>query len=185
MSLVRDAFMRKAVQSLLVGIGEDPAREGLRDTPDRVARSLLELTAGYRERPAAILRARFRARYDEMVVLRGVEFWSLCEHHLLPFHGTATVGYLPNGGVVGISKLARLVHCFSRRLQLQERMTAEIALAIQRHLKPRGAGVLVQATHLCMACRGVRTPGTMVTSYLTGAFRRASTRAEFLSLGRP
>jgi GTP cyclohydrolase I len=169
----------------LLRMMDDPDREGLRDTPARVVRSLREMTRGYAEDPAAILTSRFSAKtYDEMVVVRGVPFWSLCEHHLLPFHGAATVGYIPNGRVVGLSKLARLVECFARRLQMQERLTEEIAAALQQHLKPRGVGVIVRARHLCMEMRGVRAAGDTITSKLTGAFKRdARARAEFLHLG--
>lgn len=162
-------------------IGEDPAREGLRETPARVIKSLGELTKGYQDDPARILSKVFRQDYDEMVVLKDIEFWSLCEHHLLPFHGRIGIGYIPQGKIVGISKLARLVKCYSRRLQVQERMTIEIAKAIETHLKPLGVGVIAQATHLCMAMRGVEEPANMVTSCLLGAFRDTA-RPEFLRL---
>lgn len=159
--------------------------EGMLETPDRMVRSLRELTQGYAESPGKILSKRFPVGYDEMIVVRGIEFWSLCEHHLLPFHGTATVGYIPGtGGVVGLSKLARLVHCFSRRFQIQERLTAQIADAMDEHLAPLGVGVVVHATHLCMAMRGVRTPADMVTSDLRGVMREPTPRGEFLALER-
>ncbi len=162
-------------------IGEDPTREGLLETPARVIKALGEMTQGYQDSPELILSKVFTQDYDEMVVLKDIEFWSLCEHHLLPFHGRIGIGYIPAGKIVGISKLARLVKCFSRRLQVQERMTQEIAKAIQSHLKPLGVGVIVQATHLCMAMRGVEEPANMVTSCLLGAFRDTA-RPEFLRL---
>lgn len=170
---------------VLFAIGEDPAREGLRGTPDRVARAWCELTAGYDEDPAAILECCFAGASDEMVVLRGISFYSTCEHHLLPFYGTAAVGYLPGArGVVGISKLARLVNCYARRLQIQERMTTEIANAVRDHLGPLGVGVVVRAHHLCMGCRGVMQPASeMVTSAMYGRFRESdAARAEFMRL---
>lgn len=160
-------------------IGEDPLREGLIETPKRVIKALKEMTSGYREDPRQILSKAFTEAYDEMIVLKGIEFWSLCEHHILPFHGHAHIGYIPNGKIIGISKLARLVHCFSRRLQVQERLTQEIANTLMDTLKPHGVGVVMNASHLCMACRGVRTPSEMVTSCLLGYFRDRS-RSEFL-----
>jgi len=160
-------------------IGEDPLREGLAETPKRVIKALKEMTKGYQENPRQILSKVFTEAYDEMIVLKDIEFWSLCEHHMLPFHGTATIGYIPAGKIVGISKLARLVHCFSRRLQVQERLTQEIANAMMDALKPLGVGVVLKAGHLCMACRGVRTPAEMVTSCLLGVFRDKA-RNEFL-----
>jgi len=171
------------VVTLLKYIGEDPERDGLAGTPERVVRAWRELTAGYAEDPAEILSRTFEETSDEMIILRGISFHSMCEHHLLPFQGTAAVGYLP-GKVVGISKLARLVHCFARRLQIQERMTRQIADAVQEHLGARGVGVIVRAQHLCMACRGVRQEETeMVTSAMLGTLRSdATSRAEFLRL---
>lgn len=162
-------------------IGEDPNREGLKDTPRRVIKSLTELTQGYKEDPAVILSKVFPEKYDEMVVLKDIEFWSLCEHHVLPFHGRIHVGYIPQGQIIGISKIARLIKCFSQRLQVQERLTEEIALAIDKHLKPQGVGVVAEATHLCMAMRGVKEPANMVTSCLLGLMR-TSARMEFLRL---
>jgi GTP cyclohydrolase I len=183
---VTEADAAVAVDVLLRYVGEDPVRLGLLGTPDRVARSLREMTSGYRDDPAGILATTFAERSDEMVLVRDIEFWSLCEHHLLPFHGTATVGYLPRDNVVGLSKLARVVHCFARRLQVQERLTTQIASAVMDNLEPLGVGVVVRATHLCMAARGVRSPSTMVTSALLGVMRDADPRAEFLALaGRP
>ncbi len=172
-----------AVISLIRLVGEDPAREGLIDTPRRVLQALREMTAGYSEDPAEILSTTFEETSDELIVLRGIEFYSICEHHLLPFYGTASIGYLP-GEVVGISKLARLVHCYGRRLQIQERLTRQIADAIQRYLHARGAAVIIKAHHLCMGCRGVKLPSTeLVTSAMLGTLRDdAVTRAEFLRL---
>ncbi|TVQ80476.1 MAG: GTP cyclohydrolase I FolE [Bradymonadales bacterium] len=179
---VQDQFTKAeaAVKDLLEFLGENPDREGLLQTPQRVARSLRELTDGYRQNPAEILSTTFEEACDELVVVRDIEFWSLCEHHLLPFHGRATIGYLPNQKIVGLSKLGRVVHCFSRRLQVQEKLTQQIAHSIMEHLKPHGVGVILRATHQCMAMRGVKTPAEMVTSCLLGQFRDPTTRAEFL-----
>jgi GTP cyclohydrolase IA len=173
----------RAVEVLLRVVGEDPEREGLRGTPGRVVKALLEMTAGYSDSPAEILSTTFAEHSDELIVLRGIAFHSICEHHLLPFHGVAHVGYLP-GRVVGISKLARVVHCFARRLQIQERMTQQIAAAVETHLEARGTGVIISAHHLCMGCRGVNLPGTqLVTSAMLGTLRSsAETRSEFLRL---
>ncbi|MBI2215279.1 MAG: GTP cyclohydrolase I FolE [Acidobacteria bacterium] len=173
----------RAVATLLEYVGEEPSRDGLRDTPARVVRAMRELTSGYDDDPAQILSRTFDESSDELIMLRDIAFHSTCEHHLLPFHGTVSIGYLP-GKVVGISKLARLVDCFARRLQIQERMTNQIARAIETHLESRGTGVIVSARHLCMACRGVRKESTaMVTSAMLGALRAdAASRAEFLRL---
>jgi GTP cyclohydrolase I len=173
----------EAVIALIRLVGEDPTRDGLIQTPRRVLEAMREMTAGYSEDPAEILSTTFEETSDELIVLRGIEFYSICEHHLLPFYGTASVGYLP-GEVVGISKLARLVNCYSRRLQIQERLTRQIAEAIQLHLHARGTGVVIRAHHLCMGCRGVKLPNTeLVTSAMLGALREdAVTRAEFLRL---
>jgi GTP cyclohydrolase I len=175
----------RAVRELLLYVGEDPERDGLLDTPARVARALRELTSGYEQDPAEILGTTFEESSDELITLRGISFHSTYEHHLLPFYGTATVGYLP-GRVVGISKLARLVNCFARRLQIQERLTRQIAEAVEEHLQARGVGVVISAHHLCMGCRGVMQPETeMVTSAMLGTLREnATTRGEFLSLSR-
>ena len=171
------------VTALLRLVGEDPERDGLQETPARVVKAFLEMTAGYRESPAEILSKTFDEHSDELIILRGIDFHSICEHHLLPFQGVAHVGYLP-GKVVGISKLARLVHCFARRLQIQERMTQQIAHAVETHLEARGVAVVVAAHHLCMGCRGVRLPATqLVTSSMLGSLRNsAETRSEFLRL---
>lgn len=170
-----------AVKTLLAFIGEDPKRNGLIDTPQRVVRAWRELTQGYNQDPAEILGRVFEQDCDEMVVLRGIRFYSTCEHHLLPFYGQAVVGYLP-GKVVGISKLARLVECFARRLQIQERMTSQIANAIVDHLEAKGVGVVLRAHHMCMGCRGVgQSEAEMVTSAMLGRLREsAEARAEFL-----
>lgn len=172
-----------AVETLLRAVGENPERDGLQETPSRVVRALIEMTAGYNESPAEILSKTFAEHSDELIVLRGIDFHSTCEHHLLPFHGVAHVGYLP-GKVVGISKLARLVHCFARRLQIQERMTQQIAEAVETHLQARGVGVIVTARHLCMAGRGVMQPASdLVTSSMLGTLRsNPVTRSEFLRL---
>lgn len=163
-------------------IGEDPTREGLVQTPARVVRSFAELYGGYKQDPASVLTVFEDGACDEMVILRGCEFYSTCEHHLQPFMGRAHVGYLPDKKVIGISKLARLVDIFARRLQIQERLTTQIAEAIEEHLKPRGVGVVLEAKHLCMVCRGVRKQNSeMVTSALRGAFRESACRAEFFS----
>jgi GTP cyclohydrolase IA len=174
-----------AVKTVLIMIGEDPTREGLLDTPKRVAKSWKELYAGYKQDPAEILSTVFKdGSCDEMVILKDIEFTSMCEHHMLPFIGKAHVAYLPDGQVVGLSKLARLVDCFGKRLQIQEKMTQEIANAVDEHLKPKGVAVVIEAHHQCMSCRGVgKKNTTMITSSMLGAFReKLETRAEFLSL---
>jgi len=178
-----EAAAEEAVASILRFIGEDPDREGLVDTPSRVVRAWREMTAGYREDPGEILSRTFDETSDELILLRGISFYSTCEHHLLPFYGEACVGYLP-GKVVGISKLARLVNCFAHRLQVQERMTRQVADAIEKHLDARGVGVVIRAHHLCMGCRGVRQQDTdMVTSSMLGTLRSdATSRSEFLQL---
>lgn len=176
---------REAVRQMLLAMGEDPDREGLRDTPDRVIRSWSEIYAGYRQDPASILATTFEDvnGYDEMILLKNIPFHATCEHHMLPFEGVAHVAYLPKDRVVGLSKLARLVDCFARRLQIQERMTREIATAMMTHLQPLGCGVVVEASHGCMVCRGVKKEGArMVTSTLEGDFRNPATRAEFMAL---
>jgi GTP cyclohydrolase I len=180
-----EACAEKAVVTLLRFIGEDPGRDGLLDTPARVVKAWREMTAGYDEDPAEILSRTFDESSDELIILRGVSFYSTCEHHLLPFYGDAAVGYLP-GKVVGVSKLARLVNCFAHRLQIQERMTSQIANAIEEHLGARGVGVILRAHHLCMGCRGVRQQETdMVTSAMLGTLRSdATSRSEFLRLCR-
>lgn len=175
----------EAVRVLLAAIGENPDREGLRDTPARVVRALLEMTAGYCEKPAEVLGTTFDVPTDQLVAVRGIEFSSLCEHHLLPFTGTASIGYLPGDRVVGLSKLGRIVDTFARRLQVQERLTQEIAGAISDVLRPLGVAVVIRGHHSCMACRGVRKRAEMVTSAMLGRFRdNPELRAEFLALER-
>jgi GTP cyclohydrolase IA len=179
--------MPQLVEQMLVALGEDPSREGLRATPDRVARAFRELTDGYGLRASDVVAgAVFDQDYDEMVLVKGIPFYSLCEHHMLPFFGICHVGYLPRGKVVGLSKIPRLVSMFAHRLQLQERMTKEIAEALSDELAPRGVGVIVEARHLCMEMRGVqKTGGELITSCMLGTFRKdARTRAEFLELVR-
>ena len=171
---------------LLQFIGEDPTRDGLRDTPKRVLKAWKEMTVGYGQDPKAILSRSFDQSHDELILLRGVRFTSCCEHHLLPFTGTAAIGYIPSptGGVVGISKLARVLECFARRLQLQERLTKQVADAITEALSPLGVGVVIRASHSCMSCRGCLQPDSdLITSVMTGMLRDSTpARAEFLSL---
>ena len=178
----------EAIRTLLVELGEDPTRAGLVDTPDRVRRMYAELTDGYRTDPDALLNdASFAVEYDEMVVVRDIEFHSLCEHHLLPFFGKVHVGYLPRGQVIGLSKIPRVVDMYAHRLQVQERMTQEVATFLMERLDPKGVGCVIEATHLCTVMRGVRKQqATMVTSSMLGTFRRdARTRTEFLTfIGR-
>ena len=175
------------VESLLVELGEDPTRQGLKATPDRVARAMRELTDGYGIKPEDVVAgAIFEQDYDEMVVVKDIAFYSLCEHHMLPFFGQVHVGYLPKGKVIGLSKIPRLVEVFSHRLQIQEQLTRQIAEALNGTLAPKGVGVVVEARHLCMEMRGVEAPGgRMMTSCMLGTFRRdPRTRAEFLELAR-
>ncbi|HUE68826.1 MAG TPA: GTP cyclohydrolase I FolE [Candidatus Acidoferrum sp.] len=175
------------VDALLVELGENPRRQGLRATPDRVSRALRELTDGYGVKPEDVIAdAIFDQDYDEMVVVKDVPFYSLCEHHMLPFFGQVHVGYLPKGKVVGLSKIPRLIEVFSHRLQIQEQLTNQVAEALNVALAPRGVGVVVEARHLCTEMRGVETPGgRMITSCMLGTFRRdARTRSEFLDLVR-
>lgn len=177
--------VREAVRTLLRYVGEDPTRDGLQETPDRVARAWLEMTEGYGVAPEKILSTTFEGSSDEMVVLKDIEFTSSCEHHLLSFTGRAHVAYMPAGGrIVGLSKLARIVDVYAKRLQVQERMTQQIAEAILAHLQPSGVAVVVEGAHSCMCVRGVKKHGaTMVTSALHGVFRTdPATRAEFMSL---
>jgi GTP cyclohydrolase IA len=179
------ASLTDAVRTLLAEIGEDPSREGLAGTPERVRRMYDELTEGYHVDPDALLNgACFNVDYDEMVVVRDIEFFSLCEHHLLPFIGHAHVGYLPRGRVVGLSKIPRIVDMYAKRLQLQERLTVQVAEFLMERLEPKGVACVVEATHLCTMMRGVKKQeATMVTSSMTGTFRRdARTRAEFMGL---
>jgi GTP cyclohydrolase I len=173
-----------AVVRLLEWIGEDPTREGLRDTPKRVVKAFREMTAGLHQQPAEVLGTVFNETSDQMVVVRGIRFSSMCEHHLLPFTGTAAVGYVPDGRVIGLSKIPRLVEVFGKRPQVQERMTNQIAQALMEHLRPQGVGVIVKAHHSCMGCRGVRQPDAeMVTSCLLGCMKDdPKARSELLEL---
>ena len=173
-----------AVRQILLEIGEDPDRQGLDGTPGRVHRMYTELTAGYHVDPERLINgAIFDIAYSEMVVVKDIPFYSLCEHHLLPFFGTAAVAYIPRGRVIGLSKIPRVVETYARRLQIQERLTQQIADFLQERLDPQGVGVVLEATHLCAVMRGVRKPGTiMTTSYVLGLFRsRDRTRAEFFA----
>jgi GTP cyclohydrolase I len=176
--------IERAVREILIAIGEDPDREGLLKTPSRVARSYSEMMAGLRIDPSVYLKTVFHERYDEIVLLRDIEFHSLCEHHLLPFTGKAHVAYLPAGKVVGLSKLARLVEGFARRPQVQERLTTQIADALMDELNPIGSACVIEAVHTCMTMRGVKKHGSvMVTSALRGIFKESpSSRAEVLAL---
>jgi GTP cyclohydrolase I len=176
--------IERAVREILIAIGENPEREGLQSTPSRVARSYAELMSGLHEDPRKHLHTVFHERYDEIVLLRDIEFHSLCEHHLLPFTGRAHVAYLPDGKVVGLSKLARLVDGFARRPQVQERLTTQVADALMEELNPIGAACIIEAVHTCMTIRGTRKPGSvMVTSALRGIFKEnPSSRAEILAL---
>jgi GTP cyclohydrolase I len=176
------------VREIIRLVGEDPEREGLRKTPERYERALKFLTSGYHQNVDRVLNgATFSVTYDEMVVVKDIEFFSLCEHHLLPFFGKAHVAYLPSNKVVGLSKIARLVNMFARRLQIQERMTCQIAKSIEEKIAPQGVGVIIEARHLCMQMRGVeKQHGSAVTSAMLGAFREnKQTRDEFLALIRP
>lgn len=174
-----------AVREILLAVGEDPDRDGLRDTPARVARSYAEIFAGLRADPAEVLSTTFEIAHDELIVVRDIELYSVCEHHLVPFHGVAHVGYIPapNGRVTGLSKIARLVELYARRPQVQERLTSQVADALVRHLDAQGVLVVVQAEHLCMSMRGIRKPGaSTVTSAVRGQLRDPATRAEAMSL---
>lgn len=180
-----DDAVRRAVHDLLVAIGENPDRDGLRDTPDRVARAYREIFAGLWQTPEQVLTTTFDIGHDEMVLVKDIEVRSMCEHHLVPFTGVAHVGYIPSnhGRITGLSKLARLVDVFARRPQVQERLTTQIADALMRILEPRGVIVVVQCEHLCMSMRGIRKPGaTTVTSAVRGQLRDPATRAEAMSL---
>ena len=176
--------IRKAAKEILLAIGEDTEREGLKKTPERVARMYAELLGGMHEDPKKHLRSVFTENYDEIVLLRNIPFYSICEHHLMPFIGSAHVAYLPSGTVLGVSKLARIVDCFARRLQTQERLTYQIADFIMNSLKPKGVAVVLEASHSCMTIRGIKKPGSvMVTSALRGIFRRdPKSRNEVMSL---
>jgi GTP cyclohydrolase I len=174
-----------AVRELLIAIGEDPRREGLRDTPDRVARAYAELTSGLRMEPADVLTTTFDIGHDEMVLVRDIELWSMCEHHLVPFTGVAHVGYIPaeSGKITGLSKLARLVDLYAKRPQVQERLTTQVADAMMELLEARGVIVVIEAEHLCMTMRGVRKAGARtITSAVRGSMHQAATRSEAMAL---
>jgi GTP cyclohydrolase I len=185
--VLKDVSTEEIYRELLRRVGEDPNRDGLIRTPDRVEKTMAYLTKGYQEDPLRLLRAAlFDVDYDEMVIVKDVEMFSLCEHHLLPFFGKVHVAYIPKGKVVGLSKIARLVEVFSRRLQVQERMTRQIADAIQDAIDPQGVGVVIEARHLCMMMRGIeKQNSSTVTSAMVGCFQQKETRSEFLSLVRP
>lgn len=173
MARVNHKKIEKAVREILSAIGEDPARDGLRDTPGRVARMYEEILSGCNEDPGAHLKTTFRENYNEIVILKEIPFYSMCEHHMMPFSGKAHIAYLPSGKIVGLSKLARLVEGFARRLQVQERLTCQIADTLMEKLHPRGVAVLLEASHSCMTMRGVKKPGSvMVTSALRGHFMK-------------
>lgn len=174
-----------AIRALLLAVGEDPDRDGLLDTPMRVAKAYDEMFAGLRQDPAEILSRTFQIDHDEMVIVRDIELYSVCEHHLLPFHGVAHIGYIPakDGRVTGLSKLARLVEVYARRPQVQERITSQVAEALMAHLGAQGVIVVVEAEHMCMSMRGVRKPGARtVTSAVRGQLRHPATRAEAMAL---
>ncbi len=179
------ASFDELVREMLVRLGEDPKREGLIRTPERMQRAMQYLTRGYQEDPDAMLKgALFTVSYDEMVIVKDVEMFSLCEHHMLPFFGKVHVAYIPKGKVIGLSKIPRLIEIFSRRLQIQERLTTQIAESIQKAIEPQGVGVVIEARHLCMMMRGVeKQHSSAVTSAMLGCFREEQeTRTEFLSL---
>ena len=176
--------IKAAIGKILLAIGEDVDRDGLIDTPKRISEMYAEIFEGLNIDPASYLNVDFEVAHDEMVILRDIPFYSMCEHHFLPFHGEAHVGYIPDGRVVGISKLARVVEGFARRPQLQERLTSQVAETIMNSVKPDGVAVVIEAEHLCMTMRGVRKPGSrMVTSAMRGQFKKSNvTRSEFLAL---
>jgi len=184
---LKDFSTQELYREIIVRLGEDPQRDGLIDTPGRVEKAMAYLTKGYQEDPHQILcGALFDVDYDEMVIVKDVEMYSLCEHHMLPFFGKVHVAYIPKGKVVGLSKIARLVEVFARRLQVQERMTRQIADAIQEAIAPQGVGVVIEARHLCMMMRGIeKQNSSTVTSAMVGCFQSKETRSEFLSLVRP
>jgi len=176
--------LKESYHAILEGVGEDPAREGLQKTPERVAKAMQFITQGYTMDAAAILNsAKFHEAYSEMVLVKNIELYSLCEHHMLPFFGKAHIAYIPNGTITGLSKIAHVVECFSRRLQVQERMTHQILEVIQDTLNPLGVGVVIEAKHLCMMMRGVQKQNSVTTtSAFSGQFMKNETRSEFLKL---
>ena len=184
---ITSASYEELVREMIVRLGEDPNREGLQRTPTRVAKAMRFLVKGYKEDPEELLRnALFTVSYDEMVIVKDIEMFSLCEHHMLPFFGKVHVAYIPNGKVIGLSKIPRLIEVFSRRLQIQERLTTQIAETIQKAIEPQGVGVVIEARHLCMMMRGIeKQHSSAVTSSMLGCFRNEEeTRQEFLSLIR-
>ena len=184
-ALIDQERVERAVREILLAIGEDPDRDGLSQTPARVARSYVEIFAGMRQNPEDVLTTTFEIGHEELILVRDIEVYSTCEHHLVPFHGVAHVGYIPgrDGRVTGLSKLARLVDVYARRPQVQERMTSQIADAMVEHLKPLGVLVVIECEHLCMSMRGVRRPGSRtVTSAVRGQMRDPATRAEAMGL---
>lgn len=184
---LHEASLADLIEEMIVRVGEDPSREGLRRTPERVQRAMEYLTRGYHEDPEALLKgALFSVEYDEMVIVKDIEMFSLCEHHLLPFFGKVHVAYIPNGKVIGLSKIPRLIDIFARRFQVQERLTTQIAETIQNAIQPQGVGVVIEARHLCMMMRGVeKQHSSAVTSAMFGCFRdERPTREEFLALIR-
>jgi GTP cyclohydrolase I len=183
---LQNASFEELVREMLSRVGEDPSREGLINTPQRVVKSMQHLTRGYSQQPSDVLNgALFTVDYDEMVIVKDIEMFSLCEHHMLPFFGKVHIAYIPNGKVIGLSKLPRLVEVFARRLQVQERLTTQLADAIQETIQPQGVGVVIEARHLCMMMRGVeKQHSAAVTSAMLGVFRQQETRNEFLSLLR-
>ena len=176
--------IKRAVHDILIAIGEDPSREGIKETPRRIAEMYAEVFRGMKADPREVLSVGFEEGHNEMVILKDIPFYSICEHHLLPFYGMAHIGYIPKGRVVGASKLGRVVEILAKRPQLQERLTTQIADTIVEALQPQGVAVVIEAEHMCMTMRGVKQPGSnIVTSAMRGSFRtRAVTRAEFLSL---
>ena len=182
-----EASLQGLIREMLVRLGEDPERDGLRQTPERMERAMQHLTRGYQQDPEQVLvSAMFDVAYDEMVIVKDIEMFSLCEHHLLPFFGKVHVAYIPQGKVIGLSKVPRLVDVFARRLQVQERLTTQIAEAIECAISPQGVGIVIEARHLCMMMRGVeKQHSSTITSSMLGAFRSKETRDEFLTLIRP
>jgi len=183
---LQHASFEDLVREMIARIGEDPSREGLADTPRRVVQSMEYLTHGYSQQPGDVLNgALFTVDYDEMVIVKDIEMFSMCEHHMLPFFGKVHIAYIPQGKVIGLSKLPRLVEVFARRLQVQERLTTQLAEAIQDMIQPQGVGVVIEARHLCMMMRGVeKQHSAAITSAMLGVFRQQETRNEFLSLLR-
>jgi GTP cyclohydrolase I len=181
----QECIVESHAEGIIAAIDPDPQREGLQETPARMIRSLRELTRGYDMHPSHILAKMFHVEHDELISVLGIPFWSLCEHHVLPFYGQVDVGYLPKGQVVGLSKIPRLVECFARRLQIQEQMTEQIAHAMQEHLDCSGVIVVARGHHLCMKMRGIQSDAEMVTSCLTGQFKTdKALKGEFLALSR-